>query len=63
MICAGKVCLFLDDLTYALFLLLCMYEFIQIYSLSQFYQGSMCCSDCKGTGFRAKWLGEPPVSK
>lgn len=27
------------------------------------FQGSMSCSDCKGTGFRAKWLGEPPISK
>ncbi|KAL0545439.1 hypothetical protein IC582_015323 [Cucumis melo] len=27
------------------------------------YVGSMCCSDCKGTGYRAKWLGEPPISK
>ncbi|KAF9614345.1 hypothetical protein IFM89_018098 [Coptis chinensis] len=26
-------------------------------------EGSKCCSDCKGTGFRAKWLGEPPLSK
>uniref|UniRef100_A0A2P2IMC4 Chaperone protein dnaJ n=1 Tax=Rhizophora mucronata TaxID=61149 RepID=A0A2P2IMC4_RHIMU len=26
-------------------------------------KGSMRCCDCKGTGFRAKWLGEPPVSK
>ncbi|XVE97311.1 hypothetical protein REPUB_Repub03eG0008800 [Reevesia pubescens] len=26
-------------------------------------KGSKCCSDCKGTGFRAKWLGEPPISK
>ncbi|THG06177.1 hypothetical protein TEA_009905 [Camellia sinensis var. sinensis] len=26
-------------------------------------QGSTCCADCKGTGFRAKWLGEPPISK
>ncbi|RYR55377.1 hypothetical protein Ahy_A06g030609 isoform A [Arachis hypogaea] len=28
-----------------------------------FFQGSMCCSDCQGTGFRAKWLEEPPTSK
>jgi hypothetical protein len=28
-----------------------------------FFQGSMCCSDCKGTGFRARWLGKPPISK
>ncbi|KAK0572317.1 hypothetical protein LWI29_029663 [Acer saccharum] len=26
-------------------------------------KGSTCCTDCKGTGFRAKWLGEPPISK
>ncbi|KAI7979956.1 hypothetical protein LOK49_Contig215G00009 [Camellia lanceoleosa] len=26
-------------------------------------KGSTCCADCKGTGFRAKWLGEPPISK
>ncbi|XP_022750348.1 uncharacterized protein LOC111299429 [Durio zibethinus] len=26
-------------------------------------KGSKCCFDCKGTGFRAKWLGEPPISK
>ncbi|CAI0376649.1 unnamed protein product [Linum tenue] len=24
-------------------------------------KGSMRCRDCKGTGFRAKWLGEPPI--
>ncbi|RXH73067.1 hypothetical protein DVH24_012751 [Malus domestica] len=27
------------------------------------FSGSMRCSDCKGTGFRAKWLGQPPISK
>ncbi|KAJ8751815.1 hypothetical protein K2173_026008 [Erythroxylum novogranatense] len=26
-------------------------------------KGSVCCSDCKGTGFRAKWLGKPPISR
>ncbi|KAG7024403.1 hypothetical protein SDJN02_13217 [Cucurbita argyrosperma subsp. argyrosperma] len=26
-------------------------------------KGSIRCFDCKGTGYRAKWLGEPPVSK
>ncbi|PIA46008.1 hypothetical protein AQUCO_01600342v1 [Aquilegia coerulea] len=26
-------------------------------------EGSNCCSDCKGTGFRAKWLGDPPLPK
>lgn len=25
------------------------------------FKGSACCSDCKGTGFRAKWLEKPPV--
>lgn len=27
--------------------------------LCSFLKGSTCCSDCKGTGFRAKWLGKP----
>ncbi|KAF8400474.1 hypothetical protein HHK36_013772 [Tetracentron sinense] len=30
---------------------------------SYIFQGSICCSNCKGTGFRAKWLEEPPLSK
>ncbi|TVU09574.1 hypothetical protein EJB05_43058 [Eragrostis curvula] len=25
-------------------------------------QGIVNCADCKGTGFRAKWLEEPPVN-
>ncbi|KAI3468374.1 hypothetical protein Pfo_025037 [Paulownia fortunei] len=26
-------------------------------------KGSACCSDCKGTGHRAKWLGDPHITK
>ncbi|KAL9255774.1 hypothetical protein AKJ16_DCAP06310 [Drosera capensis] len=26
-------------------------------------QGSRCCPECKGTGFRAKWLEEPKIHK
>ncbi|KAE8732547.1 protein ASPARTIC PROTEASE IN GUARD CELL 1-like [Hibiscus syriacus] len=26
-------------------------------------KGSKCYSGCKVTGFRAKWMGEPPISK
>ncbi|GJN33959.1 hypothetical protein PR202_gb22590 [Eleusine coracana subsp. coracana] len=27
------------------------------------FQGFVSCANCKGTGFRAKWLEEPPVDK
>jgi len=26
-------------------------------------KGFASCADCQGTGFRAKWLEEPPVNK
>ncbi|XP_051151437.1 uncharacterized protein LOC127265601 [Andrographis paniculata] len=26
-------------------------------------KGCGCCPDCKGSGYRAKWLGQPPVAK
>ncbi|XVF35702.1 hypothetical protein REPUB_Repub18cG0168800 [Reevesia pubescens] len=43
--------------------MLCQVPSINTSSVICAGKGSKCCSDCKGTGFRAKWLGEPPISK